>query len=77
MGMGAFFPVVSDHGYLAQLSDFKLSLGKSLSVISEKGKVKILMPSGNAYGELGNNNNPVIPENAVLIFDIELIRIRK
>lgn len=76
-GYGSFFPVVSDHGYLALLSDFKLSLGKSLSVISEKGKVKILMPSGNAYGELGNNNNPVIPENAVLIFDIELIKIRK
>ena len=76
-GLGSFFPVVSDHGYLAQLSDFKIALGNSLSKISEKGKVKILMPSGNAYGNSGNTNNPVIPENVVLIFDVHLIKIRK
>ena len=76
-GLGSFFPVVSDHGYLSLLSDFKTSLGKSLSKISENGKIKILMPSGNAYGESGNTNNPVIPEDAVLIFDIHLIKIRK
>lgn len=76
-GLGSFFPVVSDHGYLAQLSDFKIALGNSLSKISEKGKVKILMPSGNAYGNPGNTNNPVIPENVILIFDVHLIKIRK
>lgn len=76
-GLGSFFPVVSDHGYLAQLSDFKIALGNSLSKISEKGKVKILMPSGNAYGNSGNTNNPVIPENVILIFDVHLIKIRK
>ena len=76
-GLGSFFPVVSDHGYLAQLSDFKIALGNSLSKISEKGKVKILIPSGNAYGNSGNTNNPVIPENVVLIFDVHLIKIRK
>ena len=76
-GLGSFFPIVSDHGDLSLLSDFKTALGKSLSTISENGKIKILMPSGNAYGESGNTNNPVIPEDAVLIFDIHLIKIRK
>ena len=76
-GIGSFFPVVSDHGYLAQLSDFKSTLGMSLSRISEGGSVKILMPSGNAYGNSGNTNTPEIPENSILIFDINLIKIRK
>lgn len=76
-GVGSFFPVVSDHGYLAQLSDFKSSLGKSLSKISQGGSIKILMPSGNAYGKSGNSNTPVIPESSILIFDITLIKIRK
>ncbi|MAK07483.1 MAG: hypothetical protein CMG94_05585 [Marinoscillum sp.] len=76
-GLGSFFPIVSDHGYLAQLSDFKTALGISLSKISEKGRIKILMPSGNAYGDSGNTNTPIIPENAVLIFDVHLIKIRK
>ena len=76
-GLGSFFPVVSDHGYLAQLSDFKDALGLSLSKISEGGSVKILMPSGNAYGDTGNTNTPEIPENSILIFDINLIKIRK
>ena len=76
-GLGSFFPVVSDHGYLAQLSDFKDALGLSLSKISEGGSIKIMMPSGNAYGEIGNTNTPEIPENSILIFDIDLIKIRK
>ena len=76
-GVGSFFPVVSDHGYLAQLSDFKSSLGNSLSKISQGGSTKILMPSGNAYGKSGNSNTPVIPESSILIFDITLIKIRK
>tara|TARA_Y100001958_G_C21183259_1_gene512787 strand:+ start:773 stop:1414 length:642 start_codon:yes stop_codon:yes gene_type:complete len=76
-GLGSFFPVVSDHGYLAQLSDFKDALGLSLSKISEGGSIKIMMPSGNAYGETGNTNTPEIPENSILIFDIDLIKIRK
>ena len=76
-GDGTFFPVVSDHGYLALLSDFKKALGFSLSKIGEEGKIKILMPSGNGYGENGNVNTPVIPGNSVLIFDIHLIKIRK
>lgn len=76
-GLGSFFPIVSDHGYLAQLSDFKTALGISLSKISENGRIKILMPSGNAYGDSGNTNTPIIPENAVLIFDVHLIKIRK
>jgi len=76
-GNGTFFPVVSDHGYLALLSDFKKALGFSLSKIGENGKIKILMPSGNGYGENGNVNTPVIPGNSVLIFDIHLIKIRK
>jgi hypothetical protein len=76
-GLGSFFPVVSDHGYLAQLSDFKTALGMSLSKVSENGRVKILIPSGNAYGDSGNTNTPIIPENAVLIFDVHLIKIRK
>jgi hypothetical protein len=76
-GLGSFFPVVSDHGYLAQLSDFKTALGMSLSKVSENGRIKILIPSGNAYGDSGNTNTPIIPENAVLIFDVHLIKIRK
>ena len=77
-GMGSFFPVVSDHGYLSQLSYFKSALGHSLSKISERGKIKILMPSGNAYGKSGNtSSSPEIPEDAILIFDIHLIKIRK
>lgn len=76
-GLGSFFPVVSDHGYLAQLSDFKDALGLSLSKISEGGSIKIMMPSGNAYGDTGNTNTPEIPENSILIFDIDLIKIRK
>ena len=76
-GLGSFFPVVSDHGYLAQLSDFKDALGLSLSKISEGGSIKIMMPSGNAYGDTGNTNTPEIPENSILIFDIVLIKIRK
>jgi len=76
-GNGTFFPVVSDHGYLALLSDFKKALGFSLSKIGENGKIKILMPSGNGYGENGNVNTPVIPGNSVLIFDIHLIKIKK
>tara|TARA_B100000902_G_C27275893_1_gene898837 strand:- start:178 stop:822 length:645 start_codon:yes stop_codon:yes gene_type:complete len=76
-GLGSFFPVVSDHGYLAILSDFKDALGLSLSKISEGGSIKIMMPSGNAYGDTGNTNAPEIPENSILIFDIDLIKIRK
>lgn len=76
-GLGSFFPVVSDHGYLAQLSDFKYALGLSLSIISQGGSIKIMMPSGNAFGETGNTNSPEIPENSILIFDINLIKIRK
>ncbi len=76
-GKGSFFPVVSDHGYLALLSDFKTSLGESLTQLSEGGSVKIILPSGNAYGKNGNTNNPVIPENSILIFDINLVKIRK
>ena len=76
-GLGSFFPVVSDHGYLAQLSDFKDALGLSLSKISEGGSIKIMMPSGNAYGDTGNTNTPEIPENSILIFDVDLIKIRK
>ena len=68
-GLGSFFPVVSDHGYLAQLSDFKTALGMSLSKVSENGRIKILIPSGNAYGDSGNTNTP--------IFDVHLIKIRK
>ena len=59
------------------VSDFKKALGFSISKISEGGKIKIIMPSGNAYGEVGNTTTPVIPANAVLIFDIHLIKIRK
>ena len=69
--------VDSDHGYLALLSDFKKALGFSLSKIGENGKIKILMPSGNGYGENGKIHTPVIPGNSVLIFDIHLIKIRK
>ena len=76
-GNGTFFPVISDHGYLALLSDFKKALGFSLSKIGENGKIKILMPSANGYGKNGNVNTPVIPANSVLIFDIHLIKIRK
>jgi len=76
-GLGSFFPVVSDHGYLALLSDFKLTLGKALSKISERGRIKILMPSGNAYGTTGNTTLPEIPGDVILIFDIHLIKIRK
>ncbi len=76
-GFGSFFPIISDHGYLALVSDFKKALGFSISKISEGGKIKIIMPSGNAYGELGNATTPVIPANAILIFDIHLIKIRK
>ena len=76
-GLGSFFPVVSDHGYLSLLSDFKSTLGVALSKISERGKVKILMPSGNAYGTSGKTSTPEIPENSILIFDIHLIKIRK
>ena len=76
-GFGSFFPIVSDHGYLALVSDFKKALGFSISKISEGGKIKIIMPSGNAYGESGHAITPVIPANAVLIFDIHLIKIRK
>ena len=76
-GLGSFFPVVSDHGYLAILSDFKDALGLSLSKISEGGSIKIMMPTGNAYGDTGNINAPEIPENSILIFDIDLIKIRK
>ena len=76
-GLCSFFPVVSDHGYLALLSDFKLTLGKALSKISERGRIKILMPSGNAYGTTGNTTSPEIPGDAILIFDIHLIKIRK
>ncbi len=76
-GLGSFFPVVSDHGYLALLSDFKSSLGIALSKISERGRVKILMPSGNAFGTNGNTSSPEIPGDAVLIFDVHLIKIRK
>ena len=65
-GLGSFFPVVSDHGYLAQLSDFKYALGVSLSKISQGGSIKIMMPSGNAFGETGNTNSPEIPENSIL-----------
>ena len=36
-----------------------------------------MMPSGNAFGETGNTNSPEIPENSILIFDINLIKIRK
>jgi FKBP-type peptidyl-prolyl cis-trans isomerase len=49
----------------------------SLSKVSENGRIKILIPSGNAYGDSGNTNTPIIPENAVLIFDVHLIKIRK
>lgn len=76
-GLGSFFPVISDHGYLAQLSDFKDALGLSLSKISEGGSIKIMIPSGNAYGDTGNTNTPEIPENSILIFDVDLIKIRK
>ncbi len=76
-GIGSFFPLISDHGYLAQLFDFTSTLGKSISRISEGGSIKILMPSGNAYGKSGNTNIPTIPENSILIFDINLIKIRK
>ena len=76
-GLGSFFPVVSDHGYLALLSDFKSTLGKALSKISERGRIKILMPSANAYGTTGNTTSPEIPGDAILIFDIHLIQIRK
>lgn len=76
-GLGSFFPVVSDHGYLALLSDFKSTLGKALSRISERGRIKILMPSGNAYGTTGNTSSPEIPGDVILIFDIHLIKIRK
>ena len=50
---------------------------RSISRISEGGSIKILMPSGNAYGKSGNTNIPTIPENSILIFDINLIKIRK
>ena len=76
-GLGSFFPVVSDHGYLALLSDFKSTLGKALSKISERGRIKILMPSANAYGTTGNTTSLEIPGDAILIFDIHLIQIRK
>ena len=69
-GLGSFFPVVSDHGYLALLSDFKLTLGKALSKISERGRIKILMPSANAYGTTGNTTSPVIPGDAILILSL-------
>ena len=58
-------------------SDSVTKMGKALSKISERGRIKILMPSGNAYGTTGNTTLPEIPGDVILIFDIHLIKIRK
>ena len=54
-------------------------IDKSLNIISVIFFVIVfLMPSGNAYGKSGNtSSSPEIPEDAILIFDIHLIKIRK
>ena len=76
-GLGSFFQLYQTMDIYLYYQILKSTLGVALSKISERGKVKILMPSGNAYGTSGKTSTPEIPENSILIFDIHLIKIRK
>ncbi len=46
---------------------------EALQLMSEGAKWQLVIPSGLAYGERGAS--PMIPPNAVLIFDVELLKI--
>ncbi len=48
---------------------------EALQLMKVGGKAKVICPSGLAYGDRGNP--PVIPGNAVLTFDVELLDIVK
>ena len=45
---------------------------EGIPLFKEGGKGKLLIPSGLGYGSQGNGD---IPKNAVLIFDVELIKV--
>ena len=62
--------------------EFPIGVGKvipgwdeGISLLSEGGKATLIIPSSLAYGERGAGG--VIPPNATLVFDVELIEIVK
>lgn len=61
--------------------DFTLGIGQVISgwdegiqLLKEGDKARLVIPSDLAYGERGAGG--VIPSNATLIFDVELIKVK-
>jgi FKBP-type peptidyl-prolyl cis-trans isomerase FkpA len=54
---------------------------RGLPLIGEGGKIRLYIPSSLAYGAAGRYNSNtgewVIPQNAMLIFDVELVTVYK
>lgn len=73
---GTEFDSSKNHGgsITFQLGEVIPAWDEALVMLKPGGKIKLLVPSALGYGEMGNP--PVIPGNAVLGFDLELLGIR-
>ena len=74
---GSVFDSTYDRGETAEFPLNKVIAGwqKGIPMFKKGGKGKLLIPSALAYGERGAGDK--IPPNSVLIFDIELLDIKK
>lgn len=66
------------YSYLTLMPELKRGIGAALGLMDEGSKAIIIMPSSQALGPFGIDDNSgfAIPENTVLLFEIGLVQVR-
>jgi hypothetical protein len=66
------------YSYLTLIPELKRGIGAALGLMDEGSKAMIILPSSQAFGPFGIDNNSgfAIPTDVVLLFEINLVQVR-